>query len=63
MRFTVTIQADNAAFGETLEDRETEIVLILHRLIRAMQDEHVTESVLLLDTNGNRVGEARWTNG
>ena len=62
MTFTVTINCDNEAFGEDLEERETQIVLILHRLIRSMASEPYEKLTYpLLDTNGNRVGQAMFS--
>lgn len=56
MRFTVKIDCDNSAFGETPEYE-------VARLLRDLA-EHVvngTTAKRLYDSNGNEVGEAKFT--
>lgn len=64
MRLTLTINMDNAAFGETDADRAYELASILSRLcdrFSAYDGLAMTEGqeYVLADTNGNRVGIAR----
>ncbi len=67
MKFTLTIDCSNAAFGETQEELANE----LHRVISAVLVGHVAyygkgldqlpgTSYPLRDSNGNRVGVAKF---
>ncbi len=54
MPFTITIETDNAAFGESSQDRREEVARILHIVagkLTSGQDDGST-----FDGNGNRVG-------
>lgn len=54
MRFTLTIDCGNAAFGD---DPQAEIGIILEWAALRIHNMSLGESVPLRDTNGNRVGK------
>lgn len=66
MKFTVSIDCSNAAFGETTSELSLEIGWILSELLKRLQylgndrADVPGISYALRDTNGNRVGEARF---
>jgi hypothetical protein len=73
MKLTITIAMDNAAFGETDDERADEVAVILYRMRRQIEladdvagvlyrlrKQIETEGVYsapVHDTNGNKVGE------
>lgn len=60
MRFKVTIDCDNAAFGD---DPAIEVARILRELSQEVDDGTPVPprgAKRLHDFNGNRVGEAKW---
>ena len=58
MRLNVSITMDNAAFGETDDDRCKEAARILREAANKVEQQGVTKNqVALKDTNGNTVGE------
>ena len=56
MRFTLTIDCDNAAFGEMLHERAAEIRRILNDVSERLASDEYTISGKLRDVNGNTVG-------
>ena len=56
MKLTIVINLDNAAFGETDEERDIE----LHRIISSV-DYFTEEKRPLKDINGNTVGHTQVT--
>jgi hypothetical protein len=54
MRFTLTIDCDTAAFGDTFEDRQREVARILEDVSRGVGN--MTASGTAKDANGNTVG-------
>lgn len=60
MKLKLEIKMDNAAFGETPEERGIELDCIIGGLAKRMREQGVNagDSWRLMDTNGNRVGEA-----
>lgn len=56
MKLTVTIQMDNAAFGES--NRYTEVRLILARVTSGHLILDTPDHLILRDSNGNTVGRA-----
>lgn len=56
MKFTLEIDCDNAAFGDSEDERHTEVARILTGL--ADQIEHGYIKAQLYDANGNAVGVA-----
>lgn len=64
MKFTLEISCDNAAFGESPEQMVQEIADILGSLSRKMEsDPHYSPygQIGLRDSNGNKVGTAKFT--
>jgi hypothetical protein len=63
MRFTLTINCDNADFGDTADHRNAALYILLHRaahgLMGGLADDGST--VLVRDTNGNTVGSYGFT--
>lgn len=61
MAFTLTIRTDNAAFGETDHELAEAVGDILTKLARKLTT-HGADAVNtpLMDSNGNKVGEAQW---
>ncbi len=59
MRLTITIECDNAAFGETYENARAEAMRIIaeYNLYPDPRDSQKT----LIDKCGNRCGVAKWT--
>ncbi len=58
--YTITINTDNAAFGE---ETRGELARILHKLADYIQDGgtgHPAVGITLRDLNGNKVGMANW---
>lgn len=63
-QFNLTINTDNAAFGEMPEEKIREIMLILEDFAdkiftQRVDMEDLKDGVSLRDTNGNNVGNAR----
>ncbi len=56
--YNITIETENAAFGETGELTGFEVARILHRLADDVKNMGLCEYVLR-DINGNRVGNAQ----
>jgi hypothetical protein len=56
MRCVVDIDCDNAAFGDTFEERAREIAYILDDCREIVERLHYTGPVMLFDSNGNSVG-------
>jgi hypothetical protein len=59
MKTTITLTQDNAAFGETTEERNAETVRILRKLAQDMEASTPPRFLLpeiLWDLNGNAVG-------
>jgi len=61
-KVTITINTDNAAFGETPCDKAQEVSLILSKLADSIfsYDGWNLDNQILRDTNGNKVGEVVW---
>ena len=61
-KVTITINTDNAAFGETPCDKAQEVSLILNKLADSIfsYDRWNTDTQILRDTNGNKVGTVIW---
>ena len=62
-KFNLTIDTDNAFFGETPEEKIREIMIILEGFADRLYTQNVgaedlKDGVSLRDTNGNRVGAA-----
>lgn len=62
MRFTLTIDCDNAAFGETHGERCDQIARILHDAADGL-DGNPSDNATLRDSNGNTVGSYTLTEG
>ena len=59
--FTLKIDTGNAAFGETLEERNAEVGRIIAALGDRLANEPPREgSITLMDAFGNTVGSARF---
>jgi len=58
MQLRITIDTGNDAFSDNTED---EIMRILHRFIDRMGREEIAPELPLLDYNGNKVGQAIYT--
>lgn len=58
MEFKLTINMDNAAFGDDDESRAEEIALILEGLASRIRRFSDPDGHLLADSNGNNVGMA-----
>ena len=61
--YTVTINTDNAAFGEPGKEMCGELARILHILASGIQDGGTGRpggGIILRDLNGNKVGMANW---
>ena len=56
-KFTVEIDCGNAAFDDF--DREYEVAKILHELANSLESGRIG-TIYLHDTNGNRVGAAKF---
>lgn len=54
MKVTITIECDNAAFGDTDASRHEELAHILKCLAHDLYGQHVPQK--LRDSNGNTVG-------
>lgn len=59
MRFTLTIDCDNAAFGEDDADLFNEVAWIIRKQAEAM--DAGMQPNTLRDSNGNTVGSANFT--
>ena len=59
MKLEITINMDNAAFGDTNEERSKECSLILERLAAKMQLYGFCVGDSLKDTNGHTMGAVR----
>ena len=59
MKLTITIDCDNAAFDSG--NRDHEAARILTGFVRSLSDLAPVDTRSLFDINGNKVGEARWT--
>lgn len=59
MKFTLEIECDNEAFGETNEDRCEEIARILRRVAERLQTNVYGAGAVrgVVDANGNTVGD------
>jgi len=55
--FGVSFETCNAAFGETEEERRAEVVRILRKVIRQVESDYANESAVVMDVNGNKIGE------
>lgn len=58
MKFTLEIDCDNAAFGDTDSERGDEVARVLRDLARRVADGYLM--VYLRDANGNTVGTAEF---
>ncbi len=68
MKFTLEINCDNAAFGNTpIEVREETARILTLAAARLQQHENPVavcgQACVLRDSNGNRVGTAKFTEG
>lgn len=63
MRITITVDADNVAFGETPTTRARVVNGLLNDVRHWLHESglHAGETKPLLDVNGNRVGQATVT--
>lgn len=55
-RCVIDIDCENAAFGDTFEERAMEIARILDDCREIVERLHYTGEVKLFDSNGNKVG-------
>jgi len=60
MKFKVEIDVSNSAFGETDEERNSEIVRILKKVIMQLNS-GCNWSLCLKDLNGNTVGHYKFS--
>lgn len=60
MTLTITIEMDNAAFGDNARERSQEIQSVLLGYVRKIEGWGRLDATLA-DTNGNTVGEAKVT--
>jgi hypothetical protein len=58
--FTLTVETDNAAFGDCDAERRSELALVLRRTADGMEAGAITASTIR-DDNGNTVGRFDWT--
>lgn len=57
MRFTLSFDCNNAAFGEDETERAWEVCRILQKAARTIEEIGLEDGpVTILDANGNRVG-------
>lgn len=57
MRFNLSFNCDNAAFGEDETERAWEVCRILQKTARMIEESGLEEGpIAILDANGNRVG-------
>lgn len=56
MKYEISIECDNAAFGESEDDLKAEITRILQHVLKF--GFNLSEGNRLYDANGNAVGEA-----
>jgi hypothetical protein len=63
MKFTLEIDCDNAAFGETPDEVTAEIIRIITPKICELACGTADCTLPLRDSNGNRVGSAKFTKG
>ncbi len=62
MRYTLTIQADNDAFGQNEPDRSREVARIMRTVAMRLEHGGTFEALdPLRDINGNRVGQLTLT--
>lgn len=61
MKFQVTIDCDNAAFGDDAESRDAEVSRILTLAANKIDKGGHLLELPLFDANGNRVGSATFT--
>jgi hypothetical protein len=55
--FRVSFETCNAAFGETETERRAEVARILRKVIRQVESDYANESAVVMDANGNKVGD------
>lgn len=60
MKFKLEIACDNAAFGDTEFDRETEVARILQTAVNRLENGSASSTLVLMDINGNKVGTAEF---
>ena len=61
--YTITINTDNAAFGEPGAEMCGELARVLHTLANSIQGGGTGrpgKGIALRDLNGNKVGVAKW---
>lgn len=60
--FTLTIKTENAAFGESTQERNEEVIRILRSVIRQLDEDERYGNFFetLRDINGNDVGRAKF---
>ena len=57
MKFRLDVECDNAAFGDTDEERNAELSRILHKLAERIGQMAIVVSGKVHDVNGNKVGD------
>lgn len=57
MAISITIETDNAAFGEDNRDVAVEVAKILESIVERILDNEYIEDMKLRDSNGNTVGD------
>ena len=59
MRLKIEFDCDNAAFGETYDTQNAEMIQVLNQVIRCIDQNCITWNVpmFLRDSNGNRIGQ------
>jgi len=63
MKFELTINTDNAAFGETAQERNAEVVRIMQYIATRLEKEPLQVIFGAVDHNGNIVGAAVFLEG
>jgi hypothetical protein len=61
--FRIDFETCNAAFGSDEVERRAEVVRILRKIIRMVESDFATEEGVVLDANGNKIGDWRTDRG